>query len=86
MDWRSRGACVDEDPDLFFPIARSGPAALQLEQAKAVCRRCPVCRECLSWALRTGQESGVWGGTGEDERRLMLRRMRRRAPAESWAQ
>ena len=42
MDWRHRAICRDEDPELFFPIGNTGPALLQIEQAKAVCRRCPV--------------------------------------------
>ena len=42
MDWRHRAACRDEDPELFFPIGNTGPALLQIEEAKAVCRRCPV--------------------------------------------
>ena len=69
MDWRHRAACRDEDPELFFPIGTSGPALLQVEQAKAVCRRCPVSEECLRWALETGQDAGVWGGMSEEERR-----------------
>ncbi|EFE71205.1 MULTISPECIES: WhiB family transcriptional regulator [Streptomyces] len=74
-NWRNRAACRTEDPDLFFPIGTSGPALLQTEQAKAVCRRCPVREQCLQWALDTGQSIGVWGGTSETERRALKRRI-----------
>ena len=50
---------------------------MQIEQAKAVCRRCPVTQSCLDWALRAGQDSGVWGGLSEDERRALKRRQAR---------
>jgi WhiB family redox-sensing transcriptional regulator len=73
-DWREHAECRTEDPDLFFPIGTSGPALLQTEQAKAVCRRCPVMQECLTWALESGQDAGVWGGLSEDERRALKRR------------
>ncbi|MEU5403624.1 WhiB family transcriptional regulator [Streptomyces sp. NPDC005963] len=77
-NWRASGACADEDPDLFFPIGNNGPALLQTEEAKAVCRdRCPVMDTCLTWALEHGQEHGVWGGLGEDERRALKRRTSR---------
>jgi WhiB family transcriptional regulator, redox-sensing transcriptional regulator len=71
--WQSRAACLDCDPDLFFPIAPSGPALRQIEQAKAVCARCPVRRECLQYALATRQVHGVWGGTSEEERQQLRR-------------
>ena len=74
MDWRHVALCRDEDPELFFPIGTTGPAAAQVEQAKVVCRRCPAVEPCLSWALETGQDAGVWGGTSEDERRALTRR------------
>lgn len=74
MDWRHHAACRDEDPELFFPIGNAGPALGQIEEAKQVCRRCPVNTECLRWALETGQEGGVWGGTSEEERRSLRRR------------
>ena len=74
MDWRHHALCRDEDPELFFPIGTSGPAAVQVEEAKVVCRRCSVTEACLEWALDSGQDSGVWGGTSEDERRLLTRR------------
>jgi WhiB family redox-sensing transcriptional regulator len=63
MDWRHRAICRDEDPELFFPIGNTGPALLQIEQAKGVCRRCPVMQDCLAWALESGQDAGVWGGS-----------------------
>jgi WhiB family redox-sensing transcriptional regulator len=74
MDWRHRAACRDEDPELFFPIGTSGPALLQIDDAKAVCDRCTVIDDCRSWSLETSQEAGVWGGLSEDERRTLLRR------------
>ena len=74
MDWRHKAACLEEDPELFFPIGNTGPALLQIEEAKAVCRRCDVQEICLRWALDTGLDAGVWGGLSEDERRALKRR------------
>ena len=72
MDWEL-AACRDHDPELFFPVGQHGPALEQLAAAKTVCGTCPLQRACLNWALDTGQEAGVWGGTGEDDRRAMRR-------------
>ena len=74
MDWRHAAICRDEDPELFFPIGSTGPAASQVDQAKIVCQRWSVVEDCLTWALETGQEAGVWGATSEDERRVLRRR------------
>jgi WhiB family redox-sensing transcriptional regulator len=74
MDWRHRAACRDEDPELFFPIGTTGPALLQVDDAKAVCRRCDAVDECLTWAIDSDQDAGVWGGLSEDERRAVRRR------------
>jgi len=52
-------------------------ALLQIEDAKAVCRRCDVVDQCLQWALESGQDAGVWGGMSEDERRALKRRAAR---------
>jgi len=76
-DWRHRAACRDEDPELFFPVGNSGPSLHQISEAKAVCRRCPVASSCLTWALESGQDAGVWGGMPEDERRALKRHNRR---------
>lgn len=70
-DWRDGAACRDTNPDLFFPVGTTGNAVDQIEAAKAVCRRCSVQAPCLEFALSTNQDSGVWGGTSEDERRML---------------
>lgn len=77
MDWRHNAVCREEDPELFFPIGTTGPALIQIEEAKSVCRRCPVSGQCGQWALESGQDSGVWGGLSEDERHRMKRRAAR---------
>jgi len=74
MTWRDRAACLAEDPELFFPDGNTRPALLQREQAKAVCRRCEVAQTCLEWAIESGQDTGVWGGLSEEERRALKRR------------
>ncbi|GAA1013526.1 transcription factor WhiB [Streptomyces sp. F-3] len=68
-NWRERGACRFEDPELFFPVGEGGLSLLQIEQARAVCRRCPVLHECRAWALRNREYDGVWGGMTAQERR-----------------
>ena len=75
-EWRQAAACRTTDPGLFFPIGTTGPALEQIAAAKAVCFDCAVRDDCLVFALSTNQDSGVWGGTSEEERR-QIRRARR---------
>jgi WhiB family redox-sensing transcriptional regulator len=75
MDWRHHAACREVDPELFFPIGNTGPALLQIDEAKQVCGRCSVQEPCLQWAVDSGQDAGVWGGLSEDERRAYKRRV-----------
>lgn len=70
MDWRHKAICRDEDPELFFPVGNSGPALAQIADAKLVCARCPVTADCLSWALKSGQDAE---GVGWNERRRAAR-------------
>ena len=72
-DWRDRSACRDTSPDLFFPVGTTGPAIEQITEAKAVCATCEAQGPCLEYAMVTNQDSGVWGGTSEEERRKLRR-------------
>ena len=69
-DWMARGACQGADPELFFPVAVMGGAVEQIRSAKAVCGRCEVDKNCLSYALAT-MPHGIWGGTTREERIAM---------------
>jgi len=84
--WRAVSSCRDTDPDLFFPVGTTGPALEQIAAAKAVCDSCEAKAPCLEFALTTNQDSGVWGGTSEEERRKLRRAwvaQQRRATAAS---
>ena len=74
-DWRHDAACREADPELFFPDD-TRPVRAQVKAAKLICRGCPVSATCLSWALASGQQAGIWGGLTEDERRGLHRRGR----------
>ena len=80
-DWRDYAACRDADPELFFPDGDVRSARAQVKTAKLICRGCPVSVSCLSWALASGQEAGIWGGLTEAERHELRRRSRRFSPA-----
>ena len=71
--WRNQAICRDTDPDLFFPIGTTGQALVQIDRAKEVCEVCPVKTECLDYALETNQDSGIWGGLDEEQRRNIRR-------------
>ena len=73
VTWRELAACRTADPDLFFPIGKTGPAVAEIQRAKAICASCPVRERCLTFALDTRQDFGIWGGFDDDERRLLRR-------------
>ena len=58
--WRDQAVCRDfvtAEYDPFF----ADTADLQAE-AIAICATCPVRDDCLTFAVRTGQQYGIWGG------------------------
>jgi len=72
-EWRSRAACLDVEPELFFPAAECGPVYdAQVAAAKAACARCPVTAECLAEALLR-MPYGIAGGLTAEERRTRRR-------------
>lgn len=85
LAWMSEGACLAEDPELFFPVGEGGANTVQVEQARSICERCQVRSECLRFALANRVKNGIWGGHTEQERVAMIRnrrqpRSRRRPP------
>jgi hypothetical protein len=74
-NWHRAAACANApDPELWFPVGEGAVAQQQTDDAKAICRTCPVAEQCLSWALETRQDVGIWGGLTERKRRNIHRR------------
>jgi len=77
-DWRMRAACKGMDPEHFFSsdddAANKHERAEREASAKAVCMKCEVRRDCLSYAIAAGERYGVWGGMNAQERRALARR------------
>ena len=71
--WRKQAACLGMSPSLFFPDRGYETEA---RAAKEVCAICPVCAECLNFAMVTKETDGVFGGTSPKDRRRLLRRGR----------
>jgi WhiB family redox-sensing transcriptional regulator len=75
IDWTTKALCQEGDPDALFV------QGAEQNNAKKVCRGCPVRLECLADALDNRIEFGVWGGMTERERRALLRK---HADVRSW--
>jgi WhiB family transcriptional regulator, redox-sensing transcriptional regulator len=61
--WRDLAACLDvvsADYDPFFADSAEHQA-----EAIAICATCLVRDDCLTFAVRTGQQYGIWGGQPE---------------------
>jgi WhiB family transcriptional regulator, redox-sensing transcriptional regulator len=68
-------ACKNEDPELFFPRSYDNyEYERQVQEAKAVCQRCPMVYDCLQFALETGDKYAILGGSTPNERAGMLHR------------
>lgn len=75
--------CTDEDPEMFFP-SYTEDARHEVEEAKAVCRSCPLIFDCLEDALEVGDKWAVAGGTTPAERdQLAERRAKKAARSEA---
>lgn len=83
MGWQQLAACRDTDPELFFPEVDDYTApetAAQLFAAAKVCVSCPVRRECLIYAVDSGQSFGIWAGRTPSELRAIRRQRRAGVP------
>ena len=70
--WAADAACASVGPvDFWFPDKGAGTNADTLK-AKDICGRCPVRAACLAYAMRNN-ETGIWGGLTETERRDLRR-------------
>jgi WhiB family transcriptional regulator, redox-sensing transcriptional regulator len=68
--WRDQAACRDvvtAHYDPFFADTKAGQ-----HQAIGICTACPVRDDCLTFAVRTGQQYGVWGGQPEQTIRRLI--------------
>jgi WhiB family transcriptional regulator, redox-sensing transcriptional regulator len=83
--WRDRAACRDvvtAEYDPFFADTK-----IEQLEAIAICAACPVRDDCLTFAVRTGQQYGIWGGQPQQMVRRLIaldragRPHTRRAPA-----
>jgi WhiB family redox-sensing transcriptional regulator len=75
--WRANAACRGTDPDMFHPHnERHETHSRSAEEvaAKRACKDCPVLRDCLDYAIDTGESLGIWGGMNRKERELERRR------------
>jgi WhiB family transcriptional regulator, redox-sensing transcriptional regulator len=79
-EWRAASACLNTDPDVFFPVAVGSAASKQVARAMRICAGCTVRQQCLDFAMRSGEKDGIWGGTTPEER-IRVRRARNRRPA-----
>ncbi|MDP9846279.1 WhiB family transcriptional regulator [Streptosporangium lutulentum] len=81
LRWTARGACLDSDPDLFFPLTWDEQPAQHSALARRICLACPVRLPCLAWAVETGEPDGMWGGTTPTERRRIRSTRERKTAA-----
>lgn len=75
--WQARAACRGPQAAAFFPpshFERKDEKADREARAKAICRSCPVQKECLDYALRIREPHGIWGGLNEVERKELFGR------------
>lgn len=65
-EWMELAACLDVDPELFFPEPGGYDKG---RAARRICGSCPVRGECLQFAVDTSEQYGIWGGMSLAERR-----------------
>ena len=74
-EWQAKAACRGPQAAVFYPPgggeSRDEKRVREL-RAKAICDQCAVVGRRLKSAADSGEFHGIWGGTNEAERRLMI--------------
>jgi len=70
--------CRTGDPELWF-----AEHTAQVEEAKALCRTCPLQAGCLAGALERQEPWGVWGGEVFVDGKVVARKRGRGRPRKS---
>jgi len=66
QELKETGLCYQhEHPEWWFPDTYGYDwkgAVRDSRKAQEICQQCPVVGQCLTWAVRTRQPTGIWGG------------------------
>lgn len=62
LEWQNDALCAQTDPELFFPD-KGGST----RPAKNICDACEVKDDCLAYAVKNDEKSGIWGGLSSRE-------------------
>jgi WhiB family transcriptional regulator, redox-sensing transcriptional regulator len=72
-DWQLQGRCRTYPSQVFFPDDDRGKRLRDREEdAKRVCRGCPVLEACRRHALSLPEQFGVWGAMTARERARVI--------------
>lgn len=71
--WKDKAACREADPQIFDTEPRPGftkkVRTAFLAEARKFCDRCTVISQCLEYATKYNEPTGIWGGMSPAERR-----------------
>lgn len=75
--WQTKAHCAGVGVEYYFGDDAEQPtmSIKQVRRASKLCDVCPVYTECLTWALSTREEYGVWVGTSGRVRRRIFKMM-----------
>ena len=65
--FQDSAACTPADEALFF-----SELASKVAKAKSICATCPGVSKCLTFALESDIEFGIFGGTTPAERKALV--------------
>ena len=77
-EWMDKSACLNSDPELFFPVRGKSHTA---KSAKTICKtQCSVQYKCLAFAMMHERKDdlrrhGIFGGLDEKERRALQKQL-----------
>jgi WhiB family redox-sensing transcriptional regulator len=76
-EWQRQAHCAGVGVNYYFGDDDEQPtmSIRQVRDASKLCDVCPVFTECLTWALSTREEYGVWAGTSGRVRRRIFKMM-----------